>query len=432
MPRQVIRKELAYLTLPRAVVQALEELRSDGDLVDMLRVRGVEHALREYAWSVRPPHEKPGVLFQELLAFRELVERRLLAGSKTISRELLLLHIDRLLKDAEGSVFDLPPLVVEPAVSAELDPNQPVRDQLERARAMGHGMYRAASTQPALADAIDTRGLFAKYIVHRTDGSDAPGRKHHGCWYFVLDPAHDSHARVALAAYASDCATLRPELSRDLRAKLTEFAVAPPAPVGGGVTEAMLDDLWRRLPAFFDAEAVVVLDQWRQEARAAIRAQKQQLSDKSKQVAELEKNVRHLRDERGKLAARADGATAYKRRAEAAERRVAELELLVGSSGDTIRRNIESYEKRVRELEAERDGWKGDAEQRAQNAEHHKRAADSANARADAAEAQLAELGTNPLRRDLVERHLANAPLGSPARGVCAAILLNQEPERFS
>ena len=41
--------------------------------------------------------------------------------------------------------------------------------------------------------------------------------KHDGCWYFVLDPQHDPHARIALAAYAVDCAPHYPKLAEDLR-----------------------------------------------------------------------------------------------------------------------------------------------------------------------------------------------------------------------
>ena len=40
---------------------------------------------------------------------------------------------------------------------------------------------------------------------------------HDGCWCFVLDPQHDPHARIALAAYAVDCAPHYPKLAEDLR-----------------------------------------------------------------------------------------------------------------------------------------------------------------------------------------------------------------------
>lgn len=46
-------------------------------------------------------------------------------------------------------------------------------------------------------------GLYRKYDVRRTDGRDAPGFKHHGCRYFVLDLDHDEHARAAIRAYRS-------------------------------------------------------------------------------------------------------------------------------------------------------------------------------------------------------------------------------------
>lgn len=63
------------------------------------------------------------------------------------------------------------------------------------------------------------QGLFRKFDVRRTDGSDAPGGKHHGCRYFVLDMDHDPYARVALSAYADVCALTHPKLARDIREK---------------------------------------------------------------------------------------------------------------------------------------------------------------------------------------------------------------------
>lgn len=43
-----------------------------------------------------------------------------------------------------------------------------------------------------------TTGLYRKFIVTRTDGKSAPGQKHDGCDYFVLDLTHDPHAAPAL------------------------------------------------------------------------------------------------------------------------------------------------------------------------------------------------------------------------------------------
>ncbi len=69
--------------------------------------------------------------------------------------------------------------------------------------------------------AIDKRkaGLFPKFNVTRTDGTDAPGGKHHGCDYFVLDVTHDPFAAPALLAYAKACEKEYPALAKDLLAK---------------------------------------------------------------------------------------------------------------------------------------------------------------------------------------------------------------------
>jgi hypothetical protein len=62
-----------------------------------------------------------------------------------------------------------------------------------------------------------TTGLYRKFDVRRTDGSDAPGGKHHQCAYFVLDLDHDPHAKAALAAYAKSCRSDFPVLADDLQ-----------------------------------------------------------------------------------------------------------------------------------------------------------------------------------------------------------------------
>lgn len=61
-------------------------------------------------------------------------------------------------------------------------------------------------------------GVYEKFRVTRTDGTDAPGGKHHGCAYFVLDLDHDKHAVPALRAYGESCKDELPELSCDLLA----------------------------------------------------------------------------------------------------------------------------------------------------------------------------------------------------------------------
>jgi hypothetical protein len=68
--------------------------------------------------------------------------------------------------------------------------------------------------------AIDTKGLLSKYHVSRLDGSDQSGGKHEDCWYFVLDPLHDEDARAALAYYARRVKDRRPQLSRELKARV--------------------------------------------------------------------------------------------------------------------------------------------------------------------------------------------------------------------
>lgn len=62
----------------------------------------------------------------------------------------------------------------------------------------------------------DTRGLYGKFTVARTDGKSAPGAKHHGCRYYVLDLDHDPHALPALRAYAESARIDHPALARDL------------------------------------------------------------------------------------------------------------------------------------------------------------------------------------------------------------------------
>jgi hypothetical protein len=59
-------------------------------------------------------------------------------------------------------------------------------------------------------------GLYQKFNVERTDGRSAPGEKHDGCEYFVLDITHDPHAILALKAYAESCATTFPLLAIQL------------------------------------------------------------------------------------------------------------------------------------------------------------------------------------------------------------------------
>lgn len=81
-----------------------------------------------------------------------------------------------------------------------------------------------------------TLGLYGKYHVIRADGSSQPGKKHHGCQYFVLDLDHDRHARAAIAAYRESCKNEFPALANDLHALLyaCEFGGTPTAELGSG------------------------------------------------------------------------------------------------------------------------------------------------------------------------------------------------------
>jgi len=65
-------------------------------------------------------------------------------------------------------------------------------------------------------------GLYpeGKYHISRVDGNDGKGRKHDGCFYFVLDVTHDTFAREALNAYADLCERELPLLAADLRAEV--------------------------------------------------------------------------------------------------------------------------------------------------------------------------------------------------------------------
>jgi len=62
-----------------------------------------------------------------------------------------------------------------------------------------------------------TRGIYEKYKVKRTDGNSAPGKKHFGCSYFVLDLTHDPFSLSAIEAYAEACKNEFPALSCNLR-----------------------------------------------------------------------------------------------------------------------------------------------------------------------------------------------------------------------
>lgn len=69
-----------------------------------------------------------------------------------------------------------------------------------------------------------TKGLYRKFEVRRVDGNSEPGRKHHGCEYFVLDVTHDKHAEAAILAYVESCKSEYPLLAADLQARFSDPA----------------------------------------------------------------------------------------------------------------------------------------------------------------------------------------------------------------
>lgn len=84
----------------------------------------------------------------------------------------------------------------------------------------------------------EQQGIFHKFDVRRTDGSDQPGGKHYGCNYFVLDMAHDAHAATAMRAYADSCRATHPQLAADIDA---DFAPAQPMSLEAERDTARLD-----------------------------------------------------------------------------------------------------------------------------------------------------------------------------------------------
>ena len=61
------------------------------------------------------------------------------------------------------------------------------------------------------------KGIFHKFNVTRTDGRDAPGEKHEGDQYFVLNITTDPYAIPALAAYAEACRSEYAVLASDIQ-----------------------------------------------------------------------------------------------------------------------------------------------------------------------------------------------------------------------
>ncbi|WLE60268.1 hypothetical protein GIY62_06295 [Burkholderia plantarii] len=84
----------------------------------------------------------------------------------------------------------------------------------------------------------DSQGLYRKYEVKRADGSDAPGGKHHGCEFFVLDLTHDAHAPAAMIAYARSAAASHPQLAADIISRFDVGDTADAAMFNGRLNAA--------------------------------------------------------------------------------------------------------------------------------------------------------------------------------------------------
>lgn len=104
----------------------------------------------------------------------------------------------------------------------------------------------------------EDQGVFQKFVVYRVDGKDLPGRKHQGCFNFVLDLTHDPAAIPAIHAYAAACAVTHPQLAADLFAR---FGVPLELQPAGAERRRDLQDAPLPRDAEFALEhAAVVLD----------------------------------------------------------------------------------------------------------------------------------------------------------------------------
>lgn len=132
------------------------------------------------------------------------------------------------------------------------------------------------------------RGLYAKFNVSRTDGSSAPGGKHDGCDYFVLDVTHDKHAPAALAAYAASVAATYPQLASDMRARWGLAEPAQPAPAADAVPVLTHEQVNESMFSSNPRTAFLVYQRDHLAAMEAMRQEVERLkANRSAQVAEV-------------------------------------------------------------------------------------------------------------------------------------------------
>lgn len=108
------------------------------------------------------------------------------------------------------------------------------------------GLGRGAGAPPAGA-AEPPAGLYGKFYVSRVDGRDRPGGDREDAEYFVLDTAHDPHARNALYAYRVSCFKAYPDLAGGIYDRLH-------ASKGGCQAHPMTDEEQSALP-YWDKDA---------------------------------------------------------------------------------------------------------------------------------------------------------------------------------
>ena len=134
-------------------------------------------------------------------------------------------------------------------------------------------------------------GVYRKFMVRRADGTDAPGGKHDGCAYFVLDLTHDPYAGPALRAYVKACRAEYPLLAADLQSLADGNPPMRPVAKDTGARPAPPHTLLREAEAS-RAPLPALVERWRSEAHPIISGYQQACSALERCAAELEAALR--------------------------------------------------------------------------------------------------------------------------------------------
>lgn len=189
---------------------------------------------------------------EALPEFRQQDDYLLAHGASLMSENSHeIIHVDTLrriiaaLSRAQTEAEVLNPAMVERlqhAIEGECD-GLAVNDQHAKA-ILEYTLAERDPSKPA-----KQQGMFRKFDVRRVDSSDAPGGKHYGCRYFVLDLDHDAYAPAAMRTYAAECKVTHSQLAADIE---SEFGAQTKAEVPEGFvlvpkepTKKMLDALYR-------------------------------------------------------------------------------------------------------------------------------------------------------------------------------------------